>query len=120
MPFPYHETATTLTGNISGAMMVEALGSLFIAIVAAYILYRFARFMFDAIDRAEEYSEQSYRSRAYIKLMITGIQAGMLKQVAEAEKISLAEEVAAIPTDGDNKVGKQIKDKLLKDIRNFE
>jgi hypothetical protein len=120
MPFPYHETATTLTGNISGAMMVEALGSLFIAIVAAYVLYRFAKFIFDAMDRAEEYSEQSYRSRAYIKLMITGIQAGLLKQVAEAEKINLEDEIKNIPTDGNNPIGKQIKDKLLKDVRNFE
>jgi hypothetical protein len=119
MVFLEHGVTTSLTGNLSGAMMIEAFGSLFLAIVAAYVLYRFARFVFDALDRAEEYSEQSYRSRAYIKLMVTGLQAGMLKQVAESEKVDLAKEIELIPTDGNNPISKEIKQKLMKDIKDY-
>lgn len=120
MVFPGHGTITALTGNVTGAMTLEAIGSLLIAFVASYFLYRFGKFIFGAMDRAEQYGEQSYRNRAYIKLMVTGLQAGMLKQVAVDEKIALDEEIKLIPTDSNNKVAEEIKTKLMKDIKTFE
>lgn len=102
-----YETLTYLTGNVTMAETITAVGGLAILGAAAYLFYVVARAYKSIVEDAQE---RSVAKTAYCK-MVYALKCGIIKQAAEADNIELI-----YPKTEERTLIESIKDDVREDI----
>ena len=107
-------TLTQLTGNLSAAYALEAIGGLIISIALAIVLLKFVRVFINMAEAAEKFSEQKYRNNTYYHTVVTAFKVAVIKE--DGKDLNIEEEMGKIPTSQKESLTERLRKEIAEDI----
>jgi hypothetical protein len=110
--------SSTFVANLTVPYIIEATGAFLITLALASFLFRFFRYLMRGLERAEELAERNYQAQEHLSLMVTAVQAGLIKKIATDNKIVIDDEIKEFPEmiDADTELAAKMKQRLQKKI----
>jgi hypothetical protein len=105
---------TQLTGDLSSAFFLQALGGLILITALSLILYKLYRLVMNMMEAAEQFNIQKYRNNMYYHTVCTAFKVAIIKD--DAKDIKIEEEMKNIPTESNTSITDALRKQIAEDM----
>lgn len=107
---------TSLTGNLDGYLVMQAIGSLITVSAFAYIMIKIVLMFLSLAAATEKYDVEKYKNKTYLDTVYTAYKIGLVRKAATAEGFELNTEIGNIPVTDSKNIAEILKTQVEREI----